>query len=84
VNRVNVGAAIEQQRHDVDGSADDRTVQRVAAAAIDVMNERRLLIEEGTYARHPAGFCGVMDRMIFGPGRRHEPSRRIDHGDRSY
>src|SRR5687768_16308086 len=44
-----------------------------------VVNERWLLIEEGAYARQLAGFGGLMDRMILGQGRRHEPSRRINH-----
>ena len=79
MNRVNVGATIEQQRHHVCRSADDRTVQRMTASAVDVVNERWLLIEEGAYARQLAGFGGVMDRMILGHGRRHEPSRRINH-----
>ena len=60
-------------------SANDRTVQRMTASAVDVVNERWLLIEEGAYARQLAGFGGVMDRMIPGRGRRHEPSRRINH-----
>ena len=80
VNRVNVGAAIEQQRHHVCRSADDRTVQRMTASAVDVVNERWLLVEEGAYARQLADFDGVMDRMILGRGRGHEPSRRINHG----
>src|SRR6185295_3950053 len=46
---------------------------------VDVVDERWLLIEEGAYARRFAGFCGVMDRMILGCGRRHEPLRRITH-----
>lgn len=79
MNRVNVGAAIEQQRHHVCRSADDRTVQRMTASAVDVVNERWLLIEEGAYARQLAGFGGVMDRMILGRGGRHEPSRGINH-----
>src|SRR5207249_5337788 len=79
LNRVNVGATIEQQRHHVCRSADDRTVQRMTASAVDIVNERWLLIEEGAYARQLAGFGGVMDRMILGHGRRHEPSRRINH-----
>jgi hypothetical protein len=80
VNRVNVGATIEQQRHRVCRSADHPTVQRMTASAVDVVNERWLLIEEGAYARQLTGFGCVMDRMILGHGRRHEPSRRIDHG----
>jgi hypothetical protein len=64
VNRVNVGATIEEQRHHICRSADDRTVQRMTASAVDVVNERWLLIEEGAYARQLAGFGGVMDRMI--------------------
>src|SRR5262245_8909704 len=79
MNRVNVGATIEQQRHHVCRSADDRTVQRMTASAVDVVDERWLLIEEGAYARQLAGFGSVMDRMILGHGRRHEPSRRINH-----
>ena len=79
MNRVNVGATIEQQRHHVCRSADDRAVQRMTASAVDVVDERWLLIEEGAYARQLAGFGGVMDRMILGHGRRHEPSRRINH-----
>src|SRR5688500_11067561 len=79
MNRVNVGATIEQQRHHVWRSADDGTVQRMTASAVDVVNERWLLIEEGAYARQLAGFGGVMDRMVLGLGRRHEPSRRINH-----
>jgi hypothetical protein len=79
VNRVNVGATIEQQRHHICRSADDRAVQRMTASAVDVVNERWLLIEEGAYARQFAGFGGVMNRMILGRGRRHEPSRRINH-----
>src|SRR5213078_3127373 len=67
VDRVNVGAAIEQQRHHACRSADDRAVQRMTAGAVDVVNERWPLVEEGAYARQLAGFCGVMDRMI--PGR---------------
>src|SRR3954463_12573164 len=51
----------------------------MTASAVDVVNERWLLIEKGTYARQLAGLGGVMDRMILGHGRRHEPSRRIDH-----
>jgi hypothetical protein len=54
-------------------------VQRMTASAVDVVNERWLLIEEGAYARQRAGFGGVMDRMIRGRGRGHEPSRRINH-----
>src|SRR6185503_6648756 len=79
VNRVNVGATIEQQRHHVCRSTDDRTVQRMTASAVDVVDERWPLIEEGPYARQLAGFGGVMDRMILRHGRRHEPSRRINH-----
>src|SRR6478735_12454641 len=52
---------------------------RMTASAVDVVNERWLLIEEGAHARELAGFGGVMDRMILGRGRRHEPSRRINH-----
>src|SRR5829696_1816107 len=52
---------------------------RMTASAVDVVNERWLLIEEGAYARQLAGFGGVMDRMILWHGRRHEPSRRINH-----
>jgi len=40
VNRVNVGATIDQQRHHVCRSADDRAVQRMTASAIDVVDER--------------------------------------------
>jgi hypothetical protein len=79
VNRVNVGATIEQQRHHFCRSADDRAVQRMTAGAADVVNQRWLPIEEGAYARQLAGFGGVMDRVILGHGRRHEPSRRINH-----
>jgi hypothetical protein len=79
VNRVNVGATIEQQRYYLYRSADDRTVQRMTASAVDVVDERWLPIEEGAYARQLAGFGSVMDRMILGRGGRHEPSRRIDH-----
>jgi hypothetical protein len=82
VNRVNVGATIEQQRHHVCRSADDRAVQRMTASAVDVVNERWLLIEEGAYARQLAGLGGGMDRMILGHGGRHQPSRRINHGFR--
>ena len=80
MNRVNVGATIEQQRHNVCRSADDGTVQRMTASAVDVVNERWLLIEESAYARQFAGFGGLMNRMVLGQGRRHEPSRRINHG----
>src|SRR5687768_12310277 len=76
---MNVGASIEQQRHHLCGSADDRAVQRMTASAVDVVHARWLLIEKGAYARQLAGFGGVMDWMILGHGRRHEPSRRIDH-----
>src|SRR5215468_2322276 len=79
MNRVNVGATIEQQRHHVCRSADHRTVQRMTASPVDVVNERWLLIEEGAYARQLAGFGGLMDRMVLGHGRRHEPSRWINH-----
>src|SRR5262245_3272648 len=79
MNRVNVGATIEQQRHHVCRSADDRTVQRMTASAVDVVHERWLLIEEGPYARQLAGFGRLMDRMVLGRGRRREPSRRINH-----
>lgn len=79
VNGVNVSATIEQQRHHVRRSADDRTVQRMTASAVDVVNERWLLIEEATYARQLAHFGGGMDRMILGHGRGHEPTRRINH-----
>src|SRR3954451_11310078 len=51
----------------------------MTASAVDVVNERWLVIEKGAYARQLAGFGGVMDRMILGHGRRHEPSRRINH-----
>jgi hypothetical protein len=51
----------------------------MTAGAVDVVDEQWLLIEEGAYARQRAGFGGVMDRMILGHGRRHEPSRRINH-----
>jgi hypothetical protein len=54
-------------------------VQRMTASAVDVIDERWLLIEEGAYARQLAGFGGVMDRMILGRDRRHETSRRINH-----
>src|SRR4029077_13488611 len=79
VNRGHVGATIEPQRHHVCRSADDRPVQSMTASAFDVVDERWLLIEEGAYARQLAGFGGVMDRMILGHGRRHEPPRRIKH-----
>jgi hypothetical protein len=55
----------------------------MTASAVDIVNERRLLIEEATHARQLARFGGVMDRMIFGRGGRHEPSRRINHGRRT-
>ena len=51
----------------------------MTANAVDVVDERWLLIEEGAYARQFAGFGGVMDGMILGPRRRDEPSRRINH-----
>ena len=54
-------------------------MQRMTASAVDVADERWLLIEEAAYARQLAGFGGIMDRMIPGHGRRHEPSRRINH-----
>jgi hypothetical protein len=76
---VDVGATIEEQRHHVRRSADDRTVQRMTASAVDVVHERWLPIEKGSYARQVAGFGGIMDRMILGRSRRHEPPRRIDH-----
>lgn len=79
VNRVNVGATIEQQRHHVCRAADDRAVEGMTASAVDVANERWLLIEEGANARQLAGFGGLMDWMILRRGRRHEPSRRINH-----
>jgi hypothetical protein len=66
VNRVNVGATIEQQRHHIDRSADGRAVQRMTAGAVDIVNERWLLIEEGAYARELAGFGGVMDWISSG------------------
>ena len=70
---------IEQQRHHLAGSSDYRAMQRMAAGAVDVVDERRLLIEEGGHPRQVAGFGGAMDRMIRGCGRRHEPLRRINH-----
>ena len=79
MNSVNVGATIEQQHHYLGRSADYRAMQRMAAGAVDVVDERRLLIEEGAHARQVAGFGGAMDRMILGRGRRHEPLRRINH-----
>jgi hypothetical protein len=51
----------------------------MTASAVDVVNERWLLIKEGAYARQLSGFGGVMDRRILGHCRRHEPSRRINH-----
>ncbi|HXT68169.1 MAG TPA: hypothetical protein VN700_00320 [Vicinamibacterales bacterium] len=70
---MNVGATIEQQHHDPGRSADYRAMQRMAAGAVDVVDERRLLIEEGADARQIPGFGGAMDRMILGCGRRREP-----------
>src|SRR5262249_3420165 len=84
VNRVNVGAMIEQQRHHVCRSADDRTVQGMAPGAVDIVNERWLLLEEGAHARQRAGFGGSMDRMILGRSRGHEPARPINHVRGSY
>jgi hypothetical protein len=81
---VNVGATIEQQRHHVCRSADDRTVQGMTPSAVDIVNEQWLLLEEGADARQRAGFGGLMDRMILGRGRGHEPSRRINHVRGSY
>src|SRR5262245_5145616 len=53
-------------------------------SAVDIVNERWLVLEEGAHARQLAGFGGLMDRMILGRGRGHEPSRRINHVRGSY
>jgi hypothetical protein len=55
----------------------------MTASAIDVVDERWLLIEEDAYAGQLAGLGGVMDRMILGPvdgtSRRDGSSMRADH-----
>jgi hypothetical protein len=43
------------------------------------VDERRLLIEEGTHTFQVAALGGFMDRMILGRGRRRETPGRIDH-----
>jgi hypothetical protein len=42
-------------------------------------SNQRLAREKGAYAIQFAGFGGIMDRMVLARGRRHEPSRLVDH-----
>jgi hypothetical protein len=77
-------SSVEQQRDDFCRPANDRTVQRMATGAVDVVDERGLSIQEGTHARQVPGFGGAMDGMILRRRRRHEPFRRIDYVPESY
>jgi len=64
MDRVNVGAAIENQLYDVRRSSDDRTMQRRAAGAIAARDERRICIEHRAHARDVAAFGGHMNRVV--------------------
>ena len=64
MNRVNVGAAIEQQLYDLRRASDGRTMQRRATGTITARDKRRICAEERAHPRDVAAFGGHMNSVV--------------------
>lgn len=64
MNRVDVGAALEQQLDDPRRSSDDGAMEWRAAGAIGSSGERRVCIQKRAHASDVATLCGNVDGVI--------------------
>src|SRR5262249_39236443 len=69
VNRVNVGAAVEQKLDDLFRPSDYRSMKRRTTCAIPTVEKRRIGVEECAHARKVARTCSSMNFMVLVRGR---------------